>query len=172
MPTSRYPRRSSVRRKTSWAVGPTSSGVQTITAPSVTLMTLGSQVLEDGLTLTRIRGELDLAIRTADADGSGMHGAFGICYMTENAFGIGSTAVPDPVADEFWNGWIWHRYWSVFEQLTGSTNGYGFVRLEIDSKAQRKEKAADVLVGVLTVAEVGTIVMDVVMRSRILVKLP
>jgi len=172
MATSRFPRRNSQRRKTSWAVGPTSNGFQTITASAVTLMTLGSQVLEDGLTLTRIRGELDLFIRTAATIGEGFHGAFGICYMAENAFGIGATAVPAPVADEFWNGWIWHRYFNVFREIDPGANGSAFVRLEIDSKAQRKEKASDVLVGVLDTTEVGTIVMDVTMRSRILVKLP
>ena len=99
--------------------------------------------------------------------------ALGLCVVTENAFGVGITAVPTPLTDIGWDGWLWHWAGSVYGPSTTVTNAEGSanVRIPIDSKAMRKFKETDVMLAVLEVsAEVGAAVLTAKMVTRVLVK--
>ena len=169
--TSRFRSRGATRRKTSWQVGPTTNGIETLTATGSLLVNLQSQVATDGLTLVRIRGQWDLFLEASAAVAQGYHGAIGLCFVSENAGGIGITAVPTPITDEAWDGWVWHHYFSLFRGLDPGANGSGMIQIPIDSKSMRKEKATDLLVAVIQATEIGTAILDFSMRTRILVKL-
>ena len=133
----------------------------------------------DALTVVRTWGELLLQLLSADTagiNGAGFRVAAGICIVTQNAAGIGITAIPTPIADIGWDGWLW--YWTgglSFGDLTAGSEGKqlgGFVRVVIDSKAMRKIRITDNLVAVIEVVETGVATMVASLESRVLVKLP
>ena len=170
---SRFQRTSGQRCKVSWAGGP--RGVfQNVTAAQVTLFAVGSQANVDDLTLVRIRGELLVQISNASAVNSGFQWAFGMCVVSENAFGIGATAIPAPFTDIAWDGWMVHLQGSNFyDTLDLTANLADTVRVVIDSKAMRKTHATDVLCALLeTHDEIGTASLDAHLVSRTLSKLP
>ena len=162
------PRRSFVaRRSTSWAVG--ASETRQLTAVGVTLWAVGSQAVVPGLTLVRTRGELLVAISSVAAVTDTMRMAFGLCVVSENAFGAGVGSVPTPDVDMAWDGWLWHRFVSL---AVSAGSEAGTARIEIDSKAMRKIKETDVLIGVTEViAESGTVVCSLRAETRVLMKL-
>ncbi len=171
---SRFRRTGNTRRLTSWASGPL--GITSLTAAGSAIIPTGSQAVENGLTLVRTRGELLVYLTTATSvlDGFSQVAA-GICVVTENAFGIGATAVPAPFTDVGWDGWLWYWTGTLKSVSTTLVNGLGLAvaRVPIDSKAMRKFKATDVQIGVVEVAaEVGTAAARFEMVTRSLVKLP
>ncbi len=172
---SRFPVMSrSQRRQTSWSSGPRGTAGPFSASNTVAMFTLGSQALADGLTLVRIRGEFNFFLSTISASLDGfLDVALGIANVTENAFGIGTTAVPDPRVDIGWDGWIYHYTGSIFGPSATVDNSLGpaAIRLQIDSKAMRKIKSTDVLIGVAAVGvEVGTAVLQCHLETRILDK--
>ena len=109
----------SQRRRTGWEVGVGDiSALQSITTSSVAIVGNGLVALLDGLTLVRTRGIIQLVLTAAASPLDGFRGAFGICIVSEDAFGIGATAVPDPVADAGWDGWLWHQFYSLMQPIT------------------------------------------------------
>ena len=169
---------SSNRRRTAWSAGPRQSAVPSITANGSFLWALGAQATLDGLTLVRVRGSLTtwLEVVTAIGDGFARVG-FGLCNVSENAFNIGVTAVPTPLTDIGWDGWLWHALVAPLIGLSvteaDNRGPLGQVRLEIDSKAMRKTRSSDVLVGVAEVSgEIGTATLQFMSECRILDKLP
>ena len=169
----RFQRTSGVRRQTTWDIGP--GGSVGATAASSTLFPLAVIASIDGLTVVRTRGELNLALSviTAPLDGFGRIGA-GICIVSENAASVGVTAVPSPLADQGWNGWLWYWTGSLFgpSATVANAGGPANARVVIDSKAMRKQKNTDVMVAVLEVAdEVGAAVLTAKMNARQLLKL-
>ena len=164
----------SLRRKTSWSAGPRGHAQQT--AAGTTVFSVTAVAGSDALTIVRTRGEFTawLSAVAAILDGFQQIGA-GICIVSENAAGIGITAIPHPLADIAWDGWLW--YWTGTLQSANASGaslaGPGMVRIPIDSKAMRKIKETDVIVGVFeSISEVGTPTVQMNMESRILVKLP
>jgi len=161
------------RRRVSWVFGP-SGTFGTISTTSAVVSTTGLQLIAEDLTITRTRGELLLYLGSGDAIGSGFEWAFGMAVVSENAFGIGITAVPQPFDDIGWDGWF------VYERGTLEAAGASVAgdeistqsRVVIDSKAMRKTHATDVVVAVLQVNERGTATMRASLVSRVLVKLP
>jgi len=94
--------------------------------------------------------------------------------INENAFGVGVTAIPAPFVDLAWDGWLWHTQGNL---RCVAASGIGddimtSTRIVIDTKAMRKFKESDVLVGVIEFVEDATAVMSAYMESRLLVKLP
>ena len=174
------------QRKTSWTGGAASSGpgaTQSISVSGALLLGVGLQAIVSGLTIVRTRGNLSLFLVTADAEGSGFNGAFGLGVVSENAFGVGVTAVPHPIADDDWDGWFYHRKFALFapaaitaagsaKEWSGIGGVAGAIQIDVDSKAMRKFKESDVVVAVLETTEVGTSIMRVAFDSRTLVKLP
>ena len=165
-------------RLTTWAEGP--FGAVTLTSGTSTVMMGTSiQAIADGLTLIRVRGEMLLSLTNVAAALDGFTRiACGLCIVSENAAGIGATAIPSPADDMEWNGWLWHWTGAVFTpgDITASGfvgNGSLGVRVPIDSKSMRKFKATDVLVGMIQPGnEVGTSTLRCTYNSRILLKLP
>ena len=133
--------------------------------------------MADGLTTVRIRGQMSVWLEVVTAVGDGfLEVGFGICNVSENAFGVGATAVPSPLDDIGWDGWMWHQLLSPvlgFSVTEGENTGpLSQVRFDIDSKAMRKLKASDVTIGVGQVSgEVGTATLQFIADTRILDKL-
>ena len=164
----------SLRRRTAWTFG--LAGTVSLSAAGAAVFGSGTQNLEDGETAIRIRGELNVALTTSTSSLDGFSEcAAGLCVVTENAAGVGVTAVPSPITDIAWDGWMWFwtgSMWSPIGTETGAS-GTDSARIVIDSKAMRKWKNTDVIVGVFAVtSEVGTFVVQAVMNTRVLFKLP
>ena len=170
---SRFPRiGGSYRRKVSWDRGP--RGDLASTAGGVQLFTTAVQAAVDDLTVVRVRGELLISLLAASTVGSFMSFAFGMCIVTENAFGVGVTAVPAPFSDGAWDGWLVHLQGTVLAQTAdpngGNSDSY---RAIIDSKAMRKTHQTDVMIGVIEWHdEVGVVSVESVLQTRHLSKLP
>ena len=166
----------SSRRQTGWSIGPGQGpGIQ-ITAAGSTLWVLGSQALVAGLTTIRIRGMLtvNLAVTTSVGDGFDSVMA-GICIVSENAFNAGIGSVPTPIQDISWDGWMWHMILGRFRGASTTEVARAPMeagRFVIDSKAMRKIKSTDVLIGVLEAGtETGTSTLEFSADTRILDKL-
>ena len=176
----------SVRRKTAWSVGPetgTSGSPQTITAAGGLLANTATSPLVSGLTMVRTRGEMTLHLVTGSAVGAGFHGAFGIAVATLAAVTAGVASVPTPLTEEDWDGWLYHRYFSIMApgpiatanvstEVTGIAGVSAALRFEIDSKAMRKiEDPSWAVYAAIDTVKIGTADMRWSFNSRILVKL-
>jgi len=173
---SRFPQRSNAsRRAVSWSNGP--GGVLSgIVNSSSNLFPIAVQALLDDLTLVRTRGDLLVYLTVAGgAANEGFEWAFGICNVTENAAGIGVTAVPDPIADVSWDGWFVYEKGRIVSRATTlveSDNVVNCQRVRIDSKAMRKIHDTDVLVAVIATTEAGEgAAMSAGLTTRVLDKL-
>ena len=168
--------RSTARRLTGWSEGPGDfTTLQSITVSSVGLVGQGAVAAQEGLTVVRIRGVIGLTLTAADAALSGFRGAFGICRISENAFGIGVTAIPSPIIDRSWDGWMWHQHYYLMQAVVFSAQiagGSALVTIPIDTKAMRKVPVSDVIVLMGEHIESGTAVMNVMASTRLLSKLP
>ena len=168
--------RSSSRRQTDWSEGPLQVASD-ITAPGVTVWAVGQAAVDAGLTLIRVRGIIQIVLTAAASPLDGFRGiASGLCIVSENAAGIGATAIPSPVTDVAWDGWLWHSFHHDLVAKLSADVGFELgsqVIVEVvDSKAMRKFTDTNVLVGVTeTVSEVGTSTMRLSARTRILTKL-
>ena len=140
---------------------------------AVAIFAGGSQANLNDLTIVRTRGELLVFLLSAANPQEGFNFACGICNVTENAFGVGVTAVPAPLTDINWDGWLWHYQGAVkaFAAATFSDISQS-VRIVVDSKAMRKTHNTDVIVAVFETVEVGTATMHAELRTRVLDKLP
>jgi len=163
------------RRQTAWSLGPNSLG-QFITTSSVTPWSNGVQLLTEAeATIVRVRGYVSLTLEAISSLGDGFSGAFGMGIVSANAQGVGGTAIPAPVDDADWPGWLWHRFFdirSVSATLSDGANAVAAVqRIEIDSKAMRKLGNEEVLQMTIQVVEQGTATIEMHGDSRILFKL-
>jgi len=186
--TRQYPRRSSQRRKTSWDQGSASGGVgtegaaQSINATGETLMGVGAASGSDGLTLIRTRGQALFYLTEATAANAGYQGAFGIGVVTTEAFDVGTTAIPGPLSEAGWDGWLYHTFLDV--KAGGTIDGSAAadhdlvnpttaaVRIWIDSKSMRKTDEGVVIFAAWEGNETGTAILRIQYNSRILAKLP
>ncbi len=88
---------------------------------------------------------------------------------------MGATALPDPIVDAGWDGWLvydtgWIATMSTDLQQASPTQS---ARVQIDSKAMRKMKNTDGLVAMFAVDEQGDgSQMNAQLTSRFLFKLP
>ena len=173
MPTrnhSRFPRiGNSLRRKTGWEDGP-SGTTAAIVASGKTLFAIGQTALIDGLTVVRTRGQCSFFVDQSPTAAIHMRYAFGIAKVSGAAFAVGVTAIPGPLADSEWDGWLFHK-WGVAGLEAGNVGGIS-AAFEIDSKAMRKFAASDVMVGMIEVEETGAVSLVVDLDTRMLVKLP
>ena len=161
------------RRRVGWEEGPGGSTLTTFTITSQALIGASVAVLQDGLTLVRLRGHLSAFLVSAAAAGDGFHCAIGVGISTVQALGIGITAVPTPIADMDWDGWLYHRFFDVHVgDATAGDIDHGRVDFQVDSKAMRKTQEDSALYAVIQAVEVGTAEMDVFFDSRMLFKLP
>ncbi len=158
------------RRETDWGEGPGSSGVSSISGSATTIIGSGMVITVGASTLVRLRGLLDIFLTSSTSAGDGFFGAFGIGVVTSRAFAAGVTALPQPVTEIDWDGWMYHTFISVHEGSPDGPGDAGVHRIEVDSKAMRKMDGDVTLVGVLQVFEIGTAAASVFFDSRVLIK--
>ena len=117
-----------------------------------------------------------MVFEASDAAGGGFFGALGIGVVTSDAFAVGVTAVPNPVDDADWDGWMWHQFVSVHTitaTIADGVNAQGvYARVPIDTKAMRKIPLNETVFLSLQVAEAISATMEVFADSRMLLKLP
>jgi len=168
---SRRPLPRGPRRQTSWTVG---VGGGVLTAFSGTgNQFFGSAIgpFGDGTTIVRIRGFIELILNTAVALGDGYTGAMGIGIVQTRAFTAGIGSMPNPEADDHWEGWMWHQYVHLHAPTAAQLSENRQI-FEVDSKAMRKIGADMTLVGLISLTEVGDATLSAYLNSRVLVKLP
>ena len=172
------------RRLTAWTGGPQSATDGLAVQFTATSAVLGVSVAPniEGLTIIRIRGEVQAFLESANAAAAGYSCAVGMAVVTLAAFTAGVASVPSPITEDQWDGWLYHKFFSCFAGGTidgGVTADHDLVnsrvsatRFEIDSKAMRKFPIQTVLIFVMEVVETGTAVLRIGMNSRVLFKLP
>ena len=173
-PRRTFNRGQSTRRRVGWEEGPGASAAENFLASGSAILGAGLQVLEDGVTLVRTRGSLSaFLVEAVSSPGDGFHCAIGIQVVTNDAFAIGITAMPTPISDMQFNGWLYHRFFDVHapNSLIPSGGDVSQVVFEVDSKAMRKVSLGDTIVAVLEVVEIGSADMDLFFDSRMLFKL-
>jgi len=164
-----------VRRRTSWDTGPgLFSDLATFSASGSSIIGSGGEATTDGLTIVRTRGLIELTFTAATSALDGFAGALGMGICTAEAFAIGVTAVPTPVTDVAWDGWLWHQFYSAHMPAAFQATGTGpySTMIEVDCKAMRKMDAGDTLFFVGEFTEIGAAILTVRADSRVLVKLP
>ena len=164
------------KRLTSWGFGPEDTGTG-FSASGKALWT-NSVLLAAGhtpATIVRMRGLVTVGIESATAADDGFAGAVGIALVTIQAFTQGVIAVPGPMLEMDWGGWLYHRFFDIRVVDNTIGNGVNAVRAierwEVDSKAMRKWGDEFILVGVMEVVENATAVMRIHGDLRILLKL-
>jgi len=162
------------RRRTGWEEGPGGLASQSsLTASGDLIIGAGAAATQDGLTLVRTRGIVQLVQASASATNEGFFGAVGICIVSSDAFAIGVTAIPKPLDDMLWDGWLWHQFFDL--RIAGAftaANSNNAITLPIDSKAMRKFGENDTIVMVGDFTEQGTATLHVAADTRLLLKLP
>jgi len=160
------------RRRPGWSIGP--GGTFQRTTSGQTIFPITAVVASDDVTVIRTRGELTLFLSDATSALDGFTGAIGICKVTQNAAGVGITAVPHPLADIAWDGWLWYHFFSVkAPAAAGFNNGQQMssVRYEVDSKAMRKSNVTDNFIAVIDALEVGGSTLNGRLDTRMLSKI-
>ena len=168
-------RKTSVRRKTSWAFGP--NDVDTaVTTSQTTLWTTSVSLGVPEVTIIRIRGMANFYLTSATAVGDGFAGALGIGLVTDEAITAGVASVPTPISDDDWDGWMFHTFFdsrAVTATIADGVNAAAaVVRIPIDSKAMRIWNDSLRFFGVWQFVESGTAVGEATAQTRALVKLP
>jgi len=95
---------------------------------------------------------------------------FGICVVSDQAVGIGITALPTPVTDRASD--LWQTYVTLMGESTRAISGNGGYGTEYDSKAMRKVEDGSQLVFIIE-AEAAALTQGCNVRhsGRILIKL-
>ena len=144
---------------------------------SATAVWSGGVVLaaESEVTIVRVRGIFRCYLNVAAAVGDGFEGAIGLALVTDEAAAVGATAIPGPLSNEEWDGWMFHHYFDVRTHTTTIADGVNSVGsmfdINIDSKAMRKWNSEQTMVGMIQVVESGTASIVVHARTRMLLKL-
>jgi len=161
------------RRRTNWVSGPGSSAV---VAYSTTSSALQSTIPGDavaGSTILRIRGDYTFNLLTSSVAGDGFFGAFGIAVVTLASVNAGIAAVPTPLTEDNWDGWMFHKYFHALRGQATAAEGSAAIHFEIDTKAMRKITDNDMVLAAITeVIEQGTATAEEAFNSRVLVALP
>jgi len=171
------------KRLSSWegsvASGTNGSG-QTLASSAATLFGTSFLFTSD-VTIVRQRGEFLAFLESATATADGLFGAIGIAKASTAAVTAGAASVPTPITEESWDGWLYHRYFSLMAPapIAGGAAADGdlsipttaAVRIEVDSKAMRKIGNLESLYGAIELTLIGTASMRVFFNSRMLVKL-
>ena len=85
------------------------------------------------------------------------------------AFAVGASAVPTPITEIEWEGWMWHQYFSLHvSQATESTR----LHFMIDTKAMRKLNSDETVMAAMEHTISGSTGMSVRLGTRMLLMLP
>ncbi len=154
------------QRQTLWSEGPYGHNG----ASSASKVAFGTaQTSSGGVTIIRIRGHYQVYCNAVAAVSDRVRWGLGIGIITSDALAVGAVAIPGPLDDIDWGGWMWHE--------TGWVGGIAFfgpgvIQGVIDSKSMRKIKPNESVVGMLEVAdEDGTVVVQASLATRMLSKL-
>ena len=164
----------SLSRQTAWNAGTGGTGALSLSASGSSFVGSALTATVEGTTLVRTRGQLDIVMTGPGAnDGDGMQGAFGIGIATDPAVAIGITAVPTPITEQDWEGWLYWTTVSVHNvDVTAGAADSSSQRVIVDSKAMRKFPEDVTMFAVIEVVEIGAATIDVFWDSRCLFKLP
>jgi len=161
------------RRSVNWSQGP-SGKQQAQSGTGLLVWTLGLITTVGELTIVRTRGIVSVTLLSVSAAGDGFFGALGIGLVPSKSFVVGSTAIPGPLTESDWDGWLWHSFFdirTVTATIADGANAAGVVqRISIDSKAMRKFQEDMTLIGVSEMEESGTATMEQSAECRVLVK--
>ena len=169
----------SLRRKTAWTSGPGSTANTVVTSSTVAF--LGSAIVPqvEGLTIVRIRGELEMHLSLATNSNDGFRGAIGIGLATTAAVVAGIASVSTPITEEDAEIWLWHRYFACNSPVPFTAGAAqdgpdiaSSLRLEVDTRAMRKYPSEMSLYAVIEPVETGVATLNVSFNTRMLVKLP
>ena len=156
-----YPSKSQ-KRKTEWSVYD-NSGYVNVASGGATI--LSGLFFEDPGTLVRTRGMISVKAQSYAAD-IDIIGAFGLAIVSQEAFNVGVTAVPEPFTDSDWGGWMVIQAFAVhLQQVTNAGLLLGSWQFEIDSKAMRKVEPNS---AVVVVAESSTGAFAIADTTRLL----
>jgi len=175
MPTRRsrfgsFPARGRVKRETLWIGGPDADVAITLGVNASTLLSsLNAAALAlRPFTIVRVRGII--AIRSDQAAAiEDPAGAWGLAVVSEQASGIGITAVPTPVTNVSSDLWFAFQFFAD-SRLFLTSGGQGAQLFTIDSKAMRKVEDGE---DIVEVAENGSASAGMAfnIKWRLLVKL-
>ncbi len=163
----------SARRSTSWS-GSVEEVDGSLSSSATSLWSLAGIPSVEGLTIIRTRGVCGLTLLSATAAGDGFFGAIGIGITTDEAIAVGVTAVPGPITDDSWDGWLYHQYFDLRSTTATIADGTNISRvvIEIDSKAMRKFPVGMTVFGSTEVVESGTATLEIQAATRMLFKNP
>jgi len=163
------------RRRGEWDRGPGTGTLLNLSTSSIGILGSGVLFTEGGQTVVRLRGHLQAFLKTASAGDEGFHCAVGVGVVTADAFSIGITAVPDPIGDIAWGGWMFHQFFDLFAPSGTIADSFGggpvIADFDVDSKAMRKIGINETLFAVVEVVEAGTATMSIRFDSRVYIKL-
>ena len=167
------PRSSGISRD--WDSGPGSTALTQLTGSGSAILGLGIAATVGEITFMRTRGICDLMVQgVPTANGDGYFGAVGIGKTTVIAFtDVGITAIPTPITQVDWDGWLWHSFFSVHTPDVSGEGGNSTAqhqRIEIDSKAMRKVDGSELIYAAIEVVEIGTAILDVFLATRVLLQ--
>ncbi len=152
------------RRRTHWSE---MAGASDITATGPILLATSSP-LHEGETIVRLRGLVTLVGSIFGADGDGIFGAIGFGVVTTAAATAGVASIPTPIVEAGWDGWFSHNYIAVERGELNNSDGSGYHRVVLDSKAMRKVNEDESIVMVWDGVETGTVTAAVQARVRLL----
>ena len=162
------------RRSVLWGFGPQEVD-GAFTASNTAIWSAGITTALGEITIMRTRGRVRSILTAAGSPGDGYRGAHGIAVVQDQAFGIGLTAVPNPLDEADWDGWLWHSFFdvcAVMGTIADGVNAVGCISdIEIDSKAMRKWGSNQTIMGITQVVESGVAVLEVFADTRMLAKL-
>jgi len=123
----------------------------------------------EATTIVRTRGMITIKPGSFAAD-LDIIGAVGIGVISDEAFGIGITAIPTPYSDADWPGWLmWESFAIHLEVLSAvGFNVPAAVAIAVDSKGMRKVGSNESLV-LIAESQVGA--FDIADTTRQLFKL-
>ena len=100
--------------------------------------------------------------------------AIGVGIVTRQAADAGIGSVPVPITDASWDGWMYHRFFDLFDTAGVAAEGEAKIQFEVDTKAMRKIHENEALVAVAESAISGGTPgsSGIIFDSRILFLLP
>ena len=161
-------------RRTMWELGPGSAAgaPHAVSATGKTIIGEGVTPTVSPLTIVRTHGQMSLALFTAAAAGDGFLVAVGQGIVSEDAFAVGTTALPGPLTDPEWPGWYYHRivYMISMDATPAGSDVLTQVSLNLETKGMRKLGLNEITMLIIEVIEIGTATMEVFGLTRVLFK--
>ena len=147
-PRNRLPARAgSTKRLVTW-IGPADQAFLAVAANTKVLLASfdAEAAFLNRPTIVRTRGAVDHAPTVVSADVNYI-GAFGMAVVSDQAFGIGITAIPGPFSNADWDGWFVWRSFSYSYAFDSAISARSVQEtMEIDSKAMRKVSVNETIV--------------------------